>query len=307
MNSLTVLFGASFLAIALLAFTVQDYAIERRRVYRTLRTMRSSDLEPGHVRMRTLAVPLPQRILVPALRRLGGAIRRFTPSGTADRLRVLLLHAGSPDGWDAERLLAAKTMAGIAGVVLFPVLGAFVNLGGLRLVMMTVLGGALGYLLPEMLFSSKARARQESIRRALPDSLDLLTITVEAGLSFDAALARVARELGGPLGEEFHRVVQEMQLGEGRIESLRGLAERTSVPEMKEFVLAMVQADIFGISVANVLEVQAIELRTKRRQHAEEKAMKVPVKMIFPLVLFIMPATFIVLVGPAAMRLMSFF
>jgi tight adherence protein C len=141
------------------------------------------------------------------------------------------------------------------------------------------------------------------MQRALPDALDLLSITVEAGLGFDAAVARVARQSGGPLGEELHRVLQEMQIGKSRSDALRDLADRTSIPELKSFVLAMVQADIFGISIAKVLQVQAKEMRLKRRQRAEEQAQKVPVKIVFPLILCIFPSLFIVLLGPAVITI----
>jgi tight adherence protein C len=173
----------------------------------------------------------------------------------------------------------------------------------LRVVVLTPLLGFVGYYLPEWILRSRSGKRQKSIQRALPDALDLMSITVEAGLGFDAALERVSREMGGPLGEELYRVVQEMRLGKGRGEALRDLASRTTVEELKSFVLAMVQAEIFGISVSKVLHVQARELRTKRRQRAEEAAQKLPVKIVFPLILCIFPALLTILLGPAAISI----
>jgi tight adherence protein C len=158
----------------------------------------------------------------------------------------------------------------------------------------------LGYFVPDITLYQAAYNRNERIRRDLPDSMDLLTISVEAGLPFDSALSQVARNTRGPLAEELFRVLQEMQIGLGRIEALRALAERTNVVELRGFVTAMVQADQFGIPIANVLRVQSRDMRVKRTQRAEEQAQKVPVKILFPLVFCILPALFIVVMGPAA-------
>ena len=288
-------FGAMLLAF----IALQDFVLERRQVFKALRSVRAIELTPTDVRKRELAVPFYQRVLVPTLKGVGSIGRRFTPASVTERLRKELVYAGSPVGWDAERVLAMKllgtaVLAGLSFVVS--------RLGGLSpfrgLVLMALLG-IVGYYLPEWILRSKSGARQKAMQRALPDALDLLSITVEAGLGFDAAVARVARQAGGPLGEEFHRVLQEMQIGKTRADALRDLADRTSIPELKSFVLAMVQADIFGISIAKVLAVQAREMRIKRRQRAEEQAQKVPVKIVFPLILCIFPSLFIVLLGPA--------
>jgi tight adherence protein C len=161
----------------------------------------------------------------------------------------------------------------------------------------------LGYYVPEWTLRKKSGARQNAIRVALPDALDLLSITVEAGLGFDAAVSRVAKQAKGPLGEEFHRMLQEMQIGKPRADALRDLGARSTLPELQSFVLAMVQADAFGIAISKVLHVQADELRMRRRQNAEEKAQKVPVKIIFPLITCIFPALFVVVLGPAAITI----
>ena len=288
-------FGAMLLALVAL----QDFVLERRQVFKALRSVRAIELTPTDVRKRELAIPFYQRVLVPTLKGVGSIGRRFTPASVTERLRKELVYAGSPVGWDAERVLAMKLL----GTAILAGLSFVVSrLGGLSpfrgLVLMGLLG-VVGYYLPEWILRSKSGARQKAMQRALPDALDLLSITVEAGLGFDAAVARVARQAGGPLGEEFHRVLQEMQIGKTRADALRDLADRTSIPELKSFVLAMVQADIFGISIAKVLAVQAREMRIKRRQRAEEQAQKVPVKIVFPLILCIFPSLFIVLLGPA--------
>jgi tight adherence protein C len=161
----------------------------------------------------------------------------------------------------------------------------------------------LGYWLPNVVLTNAVQRRQNQIRTALADSIDLLTICVEAGLGFDAALAHVSRNTSGPLADEFYRTLQEVQLGRSRNEAMRNLADRSDVPELRAFVLAMVQADIFGVSVANVLRVQARDMRVKRRQLAEERAMKVPIKVLFPVLFCIFPALFVVILGPAIMRI----
>lgn len=298
---------AAFAAVALLAYSVQDYLLERREVYRSLRSVRAVELSAADLRHRELATPVGMRVVLPGFRRLGEFVRRFTPVGVTERLSKELAYAGSPAGWDAERVLALK----IVGIVVLGTMGFAASVilaqSSLRTFGITAVSAVLGWYLPEWVVRSRASQRQTAISRALPDALDLMSITVEAGLGFDAALNRVSREMGGPLGEEFYRVVQEIQLGSARIDAMRGLSDRTNVPSLRDFVLAMIQADIFGISVAKVLAVQANEMRIRRRQDAEERAQKVPVKMIFPLIMCILPATFVVLAGPAVLRIADFF
>jgi tight adherence protein C len=164
-----------------------------------------------------------------------------------------------------------------------------------------------GYFGPNMYLYQKGYDRTEKMQRALPDALDLLTISVEAGLGFDSALAQVARNTEGPLAHEFARVLQEMQIGLGRTNALRALADRSTLADLRSFASAMVQADVLGIPVGQVLRVQSEEMRVKRRQRAEEKAQKVPVKILLPLMGCILPCLFIVVVGPAAIGLMGIF
>ena len=202
--------------------------------------------------------------------------------------------AGNPQGWTTDRMLAVKGL----GLVALGLLGA---LYGLRNPELLIVGGGLGavfgFFLPDLLLYNTGLKRQEKIPRALPDALDMLTICVEAGLGFDAALAQVARNSNGPLAAEFARVLQEMQIGKSRTEALRSMAERTTVPELRAFVSAMVQSGELGIPVAHVLREQAKEMRVRRRQRAEEQAQKVPVKITFPLILCLFPALLIVIIG----------
>jgi tight adherence protein C len=291
--------GLAFGALLVALFALQDFVLERRQVFKALRSVRAIELTPGDIRKKELAVPFYQRVLIPSLRGVGSVGRKFAPSSVTERLGKELVYAGTPVGWDAERVLAMKVLGVIAFTIGSLLLGRVAGWNAFRTLVLMGLGAFVGWYIPEWVLRSKSGKRQHEIQRALPDALDLLSITVEAGLGFDAAMARVARQAGGPLGEEMHRVLQEMQIGKSRADALRDLGERTNVPELKGFVLAMIQADIFGISIAKVLQVQAREMRIKRRQRAEEQAQKVPVKIVFPLILCIFPSLFIVLLGPA--------
>ncbi|HEY3210218.1 MAG TPA: type II secretion system F family protein [Actinomycetota bacterium] len=204
-------------------------------------------------------------------------------------------------------MAATKVFGAFGGGILGLVLGSLAGLSGNKTLAAAAFLMAFGYLLPGAGLGQRAINRQDTIRRALPDTMDLLTISVEAGLGFDAAVSHVRKNVPGPLSDELGRMLQEMQLGVARIDALRSLADRTDVDELNAFVLAMIQADIFGVSIAKVLRGQAKELRTKRRQLAEEKAMKVPVKLLFPLIFCILPAMFVVVVGPGIIRLIRTF
>lgn len=226
---------------------------------------------------------------------------RLSPSGIAGKLQHRLDLAGNPSAWTPDRVLAAK------GVGLFS-LGGLGALYGLSFslgwtIVGTAVGAVFGFFLPDLLLYNSGSKRQEKIRKALPDALDMLTVCVEAGLGFDAALAQVARNTKGPLAADFARVLQEMQIGKSRTQALHALADRTTVPELRAFVSALVQASELGIAMAMVLREQAKELRIRRRQRAEEKAQKVPVKILFPLIFCIFPAMFVVIIGPAAISI----
>lgn len=297
----------AFVAVGVAAYAVGEFVLERQEVFKSLRSVRAIEVMPHDLRQRQLATPFATRVLIPALRSAGRFGSRFMPGSVVERLQKEVVYAGSPPGWDGERILALKVLATIGGVIGAYFVGAAVGLHALKVIILMALGGFVGYYLPEWILRSKSGKRQKAMRRALPDALDLLSITVEAGLGFDAALSRVSRQEGGPLGAELYRVLQEMQLGKSRADALRDLGERTNIPEFKSFILAMIQADVFGISIAKVLHVQANEMRIKRRQRAEETAQKVPVKIVFPLITCIFPALFVVLLGPAAISIYNAF
>jgi tight adherence protein C len=280
---------------------------ERRQAYRTLQAIRAVELRPSDLRNRELARPARDRLLKPFYNAALGLARRFTPAGARDGIRRRLIQAGSPFGWDADRILVAKVAGVVGGAIIGVLFLAIFDFAWPIRVLGFVLIGLFGYWLPNIVLSNAVQRRQNLIRTALPDSIDLLTICVEAGLGFDAAMAHVSRNTTGPLADEFYRTLQEVQLGRSRNEAMRNLADRTNVAELRAFVLAMVQADVFGVSVANVLRVQAKDMRVKRRQLAEERAMKVPIKVLFPVLFCIFPALFVVILGPAIMRIAEVF
>jgi tight adherence protein C len=247
------------------------------------------------------------RVLNPFLDRLVGTGRRLTPTDYTERILMKLNVAGNPPGWTVDRVVSLKVVGIGAGLVGGLLLGLVLHKGGTVTLGFSALGTVLGYFAPNLYLYQKGHDRSALIQRALPDALDLLTISVEAGLAFDAALAQVARNTEGPLAGEFARVLQEMQIGLGRANALRALGDRSNLPDMRSFCSAMVQADAFGIPIGQVLRVQANEIRVKRRQRAEEAAQKIPVKIMIPLVLFILPSLFIAVLGPAIINLVGVF
>ena len=228
-----------------------------------------------------------------------------TPGATAARLDRLASRAGRPADWPVPKLVAAKlvltALAGGLGLLVLTAHGTTLNV-------LLVAGVTLvAYFVPELLLYSRGQERQEAISLELADTLDQMTIAVEAGLGFESAMSRAGKNGKGPLAEELVRTLQDIAVGQPRREAYLALAERTGVPDLRRFIGAVVQADAYGVSIADVLRTQAQEMRLKRRQRAEEKAMQIPVKVIFPLILCILPTLFIVLLGPAAMDIMGAF
>lgn len=244
-----------------------------------------------------------ERAVRPLVRSLAEHSRRFTPDGLLASVERRLALAGKPAAWPLERVLAAKVVLGLVGGSLG--LLYFLSSPSLKRGLALLAATGIGYFFPDIRLQSVGQDRQKKIEQSLPDVLDQMTICVEAGLGFESAMARAAQNGKGPLAEEFIRTLQEMQVGFGRGEALRGLGHRNNVPDLQHFVTAVVQAEAYGIPIADVLQVQAGELRLKRRQRAEEKALKIPVKIVFPLVLCIFPSLFIVILGPAAIKIVQ--
>jgi len=279
----------------LLYSLLSDRATERR----VARNLRAGPVQAEDVRGLVLAQSAVERILQPLLRRLAGPIRRLSPAGTVTAVERRIELSGV--SWSLERMMATKF--GLGGGLLTGGLLWAARSGSRSSLLVALFAGAVGYVGPDAIVARMARARQLVIGNQLPDTLDQLTICVEAGLGFDAALARIARSGRGPLAEEITLLLQELRVGVPRREALNNLLIRTDVPELRQFVHAVIQADSYGVPISRVLRAQAGEQREKRRFRAEERAMKLPVKVIFPLVFCILPTVFIVVLGPAYVHL----
>jgi tight adherence protein C len=261
-------------------------------------------------RPRTLAEleleqPFTDRVVSPTIRGLAGLINRLAPQRNLEEMRHKIDLAGNPNNWTAADLLGVRGMAAIITVVILIIPLFLIGTPVLQLLLFTSAGGILGFYLPIFWLNSKIRSRKHEILKALPDALDLLTISVEAGLGFDAAMVKVTEKWDNELSRAFARVNAEIRLGKLRREALRDMANRTDVADVSNFIAAVIQADQLGVSLAKVLRIQSDQMRVKRRQRAEEKAAQAPVKMMFPLVFLIFPSIFIVLLGPAVLIFMK--
>jgi tight adherence protein C len=284
---------------------VVDMMLNKRRRYATVLQTQVGDVPDSvtnlrHEQLKTSAV---ERLVFPFAGKVVSSITRLTPLDLYGRTNRLIELAGNPPALTAERIVAFKIIGGIVGLVVGLLVAPLLPFEGIvPSVMIAVLFTLTGYTFPSAGLSARASKRQKEIRKAMPDTMDLLTISVEAGLGFDAALAQVVKNVPGPLSDEIARMLQEMQIGVSRADALRNLNDRTEVPELDGFVLSMIQADKYGVGVAKVLRAQATELRQKRRQRAEEVAQKVPLKLLFPTIFLILPAMFIVILGPGAIK-----
>jgi tight adherence protein C len=305
MSSLWLALGlvGTFLAIFLIGVVVDIAMRERNRSVVLLQSHLGSVTGPVDLRQQQLQGSALERILLPGAKRLGRSLVRLTPFDLDRKVTEQLVFAGNPPGWDTERVVALKVVGAIGAGIGATMLMALVPLRPVLEIVFIALVGAIGYVIPSAQIKAMAGKRQRTIRKQLADVMDLLTISVEAGLGFDAALAQVTKNVPGPLAEEISRLLQEAQIGVSRPDTFRHLAERTNVPELQGFTLSMIQADLFGVSIANVLRSQSQELRHKRRQRAEETAQKIPVKLLFPMIFLVLPALFIVVLGPGAIKI----
>ncbi len=292
-------------AVALVVLAVGIQLEERAGIRTSLRRVGGYEIQD--TRDKELLESFSMRTIVPAVRRLGDLGRQITPVGYLDRIRMKLLRAGQGDPATLDRFVVLK----IIGVVLAPI-AVFVVLVVLRIdgLMGLLLAGLVAAFLalgPDLVLDRQVESRVHAIRVALPEVLDLLVISVEAGLGFEQALDRVVDNVPGPLTDEFARMLGEVRAGSSRSEAMRAMESRVDVPEVRSFILAMLQADTFGVSIAKVLRTQADEMRIKRRQLAQEEAQKAPVKMLIPMVFCIFPALFVVVLGPAVFDILDAF
>jgi tight adherence protein C len=253
-----------------------------------------------------LQQPFFERTVRPLAGRLAGTTSRFTSSSFTARTEKNLAMAGNPGDLRVADWLGIKAISSVIFAILFFLFFNFVlNTGLLMAIALGAAGLAVGYIFPEFWLGRRVKARQHAIVLQLPDALDLLTISVRAGLGFDAALAKVVEKMQGPLVDEFRRALAEVRVGKARRDALRDIIPRTEVPALTNFIGAIIQAEQLGVSISKVLQVQSEQLRIERRQRAEEMAAKAPIKMLFPLVGCIFPSLFIVILGPAIILIMK--
>ncbi len=250
-----------------------------------------------------LSRPFGDRILVPMVEASARFVSRFTPQRAMERTRHQLDLAGNPNNWSATEFLGIRGLSALLLAAMALALTMLVDAGLGRQMAFTLGMGLLGFYLPVLWLHSRIRRRQNEIIKTLPDALDLLTISVEAGLPFDGAMQRVAEKWNNELSRAFRRMLNEMRIGKSRREALRDMASRIEVPDVTSFVAALVQADQLGISIAKVLRIQSEQMRIRRRQRAEEKAQQAPVKMLIPMTFLIFPTILIVILGPALLAL----
>lgn len=289
---------AVILSIPILLYSLVADRAPGKRVNRNLNARL---VPPQNLRELALARSPLERIVQPTVKLLARPIRHLSPAGMVTAVERRIELAGLP--WTLERVLVVKAVLG-GGLLSAGLLWA-TRSGSSTSLLIALCAGAVGYVGPDTVLTRLARARQLRIGNELPDTLDQLTICVESGLGFDAALARIARTGEGPLAQEITLLLQELRVGVPRRDALGNMLARTDVPELRQFVNAIIQADSYGVPISRVLRAQAEEQREKRRFRAEERAMKLPVKVIFPLVFCILPVVFIVVLGPAYVRFTS--
>ena len=297
-----------FLALALIAgavgfvfYMLLSDAEEKATVRSSLRQLEGYEVQD--VRDQELLIPLYQRALLPVLKGLTALGGRFTPVGYVDTVRKKFVYAGRISADGVDRFLAIRVITVVLIPAWFIVVTVFLPVTGILRLGALGLGGAILALGPDSVLNRRVEERQTVMQRKLPDILDLLTISVEAGLGFEQAVDRTVSSVPGPLSDEFARMLGELRAGSSRADAMRAMEQRTNVPEIRSFVLAILQADAFGVSIGRVLRAQADEMRIKRRQLAQEKAQKAPVKMLIPMVFCIFPALFVVVIGPAMINI----
>ncbi len=283
-----------------LAMAPQPSTVQSRlRAYGTVRPRSLTEIELGQ--------PFSERVILPIIRLISGFLSRFAPQRNIEDLRHKLDMAGNPNNWTTSDFYGVRGLAALitAGIFFFPLF--FLGAGLLQVLMYMAIGAVLGFYFPLFWLNYKISRRQHEMERALPDALDLLTISVEAGLGFDAAMSKVAEKSNNELSRAFARVNAEIRLGKLRRDALRDMATRAGVQDISNFIAAVIQADQLGVSLSKVLRIQSEQMRVRRRQRAEELAAQAPIKMLFPLVFLVFPSIFIVLLGPAMIQMMNAF
>ncbi len=295
--TLALLLGVSIFVIFIgLDMSAQPSAVETR--------LQAYGTRPRTLREMELSQPFSERVIQPIIRGISAFVSRFAPQRNVEEMRHKLDLAGNPNNWTTADFLGVRGLSAMITLSVFSLPLFLLRAGAPQFLFFLAVGGILGFYLPVFWLNLKIRSRQHEIQRALPDALDLLMISVEAGLGFDAAMSKVAEKANNELSRAFGRINAEIRLGKLRRDALRDMANRGGVPDLSNFIAAVIQADQLGVSLAKILRIQAEQMRVKRRQRAEELAAQAPVKMLFPLVFLIFPSILIVLLGPALLILM---
>src|ERR687892_1850674 len=302
--TLLLVFGLAFLGLAV--FLVSEVATQpARERHGSIRRAATY----GKMRRRTSIQAqgsFGERVLDPLKMSLAKAVLKANPRSSVAVVSTRLMGAGLGRKVAPTTFLAAKGVGAVGGLLGGLFFGGLLA-GGALGILAAIVAGLLGFVVPDFLVSFAARRRRETIRAELPDALDLLAVSVEAGLAFDGAIAKLTEHMSGPLVDEFGLVLGEMRIGESRANALQKMVQRVEAPEIASFARAIIQADQLGISLGRILRVQATDTRNKRQAAAEEKAMKAPIKMLFPTALFIFPAMFVIILGPAMIALLKIF
>jgi len=292
-------------AVLFIGFLMTGFVVERAEVRESLRRLEGYQIQD--VRDQEMLAPIGERLLAPVLSALSGLSQRFTPDGYRVQTARKLTLAGNPRNMNVDQVLVLKLLGTVSGILWLPLI--LLGLGAHGLLGFAMVGFLwfVSFMFTDLYLSRAIEDRQHQIAVQLPDILDLLVISVEAGLGFEQALERTTGAVPGPLSDEFRRMLRETRIGSSRADALRALDERCDVPELRTFIVAMLQADTFGISISRLLRSQADEMRIRRRLRAQELAQKAPVKMLFPMVFCIFPSIFVVILGPAMIQLSTAF
>lgn len=297
-----------FVTVVIIVFAlVEIFSARKNQVSQRLSEIQKIKGDETVEEVDELKKPVMERLIVPFFQNLGESIGNLTPREIRSNIERKIVYAGSPKGLTFNRLITSQLV--LAGIMFFGPFALFSfllpDMG--RTLFLSILLGLFGFIFPIISVQGKARKRQEELQKSLPDVLDLILVSVEAGLGFDMALKRVGEQAPGALSREFSRAMEEIRMGKEREWAFRNIVKRTGVADLSSFITAVIQSEQLGTNIANTLRVQAATMRQKRRQRAEETAMKAPIKMLFPLVFFIFPTMFVVLLGPAIISLMQAF
>ena len=265
------------------------------------------DAESSSSRRNIEDLPLKERLFYPYVMKMSKVMMRLTPQSYMDNLNEKMTLAGNPKGMTGSELIGIQGLFGVVFPLFFSIFLIVLGADTLGVLLLFVVFGGLGMVLPSFFIGKRIKQRQEEIRKRLPFTLDLLTVSVDAGLGFDSAMDKVSETMDGAMALELNRVLTEIRIGKSRKEALRNMVDRTEVKELSQFVVAIIQADRLGVGLSKLLKVQSKQMRQSAKQKAQEKAFKAPVKMLFPMIFFIFPAIFVILLGPAILYLPEVF